>query len=244
MLTVITITKDDLTGVLATIASTRKLRELLGARQIVVDSSVAELSEQIKRFASSEANVDYFWQEPAGISAAFNFGISKAGAGWVWFLNGRDEVHPKLSCEWLGSFLDNASSDVAVFQVEMMQSRRVLRHPYLWKMWPPVNSWIPHPATIVQREVFEKYGKFDTSLKISMDFDLWFRIMSKDIVVDTLSVPITLYDEEGVSIVKSSSSYAESKLIIKKHMKTLLYIWWRSGVCIYEAMKFYTKNGK
>jgi glycosyltransferase involved in cell wall biosynthesis len=35
---------------------------------------------------------------------------------------------------------------------------------------------IPHPATFVKRELFEKVGGFDPNLKYCMDYDLWLRL--------------------------------------------------------------------
>jgi glycosyltransferase involved in cell wall biosynthesis len=37
---------------------------------------------------------------------------------------------------------------------------------------------IAHPATFVKRELFEKVGGFDSSLKYCMDYDLWLRLAS------------------------------------------------------------------
>jgi hypothetical protein len=48
ILDIITVTKDDLEGVAATILSTRKLRACLGVRQIIVDSSSGLISEKVK----------------------------------------------------------------------------------------------------------------------------------------------------------------------------------------------------
>ena len=40
----------------------------------------------------------------------------------------------------------------------------------------PKGNFIPHPATFIERELFEKVGKFDTGLKYAMDYDLWLRL--------------------------------------------------------------------
>jgi glycosyltransferase involved in cell wall biosynthesis len=38
------------------------------------------------------------------------------------------------------------------------------------------SNFIPHPATFVRRELFEKVGGFNTNLKYAMDYDLWLRL--------------------------------------------------------------------
>lgn len=79
-LDIITVTKDDLEGIAATILSTRKLRACLGVRQIIVDSSGEPVSEKVRGLLVGGGNVDYFWQQPCGIVATFNPWINSSNA--------------------------------------------------------------------------------------------------------------------------------------------------------------------
>jgi glycosyltransferase involved in cell wall biosynthesis len=40
------------------------------------------------------------------------------------------------------------------------------------------GNFIPHPATFIRRELFDKYGAFDTTLIYAMDYDQWLRLGS------------------------------------------------------------------
>lgn len=84
ILNIITITKDDLDGVAATVQSTKMLRACPGVSQIIVDSSTDPVPIKIKELLVEEKNIEYFWQQPSGIAAAFNLGIKASKSEWAW----------------------------------------------------------------------------------------------------------------------------------------------------------------
>lgn len=235
-LDIITITKDDFDGLLATIASTKKLRACSGVRQIVIDSSTELIAKKIKELVAEEDCVDYFWQEPSGISLAFNFGISNLNADWVWFLNGRDEVHSDLNANLLLQILVSSHAEIVMFELEFMQSRLRYPHPPIWTLWPPLyGNWVPHPATLLKVELFEKYGTFNKEFKIAMDLDLWMRLFTKDIVIDMISIPIILFDQNGLSS-DAAPARREEKKIITRYLGTLIKMWLARGLHLFRAL--------
>lgn len=237
LLDIITVTKDDPGGVAATIASTRKLRAFTGIRQIVVDSSSEPVAEKVRELLAGEEHLDYYWQEPCGIASAFNFGISASNAEWVWFLNGRDMLHPELDVNFLVQILTLSQAEIIIFQLELMQSRVRLKHPALWALWPPIY-WVPHPATFIRAELFERHGVFNKEFKIAMDADLWMRLFSRDIVIDILSIPAALYDQHGVSSTNTIGTGNEAKRLIRNNIGKLAKMWVSRGVHLFKLFFF------
>jgi glycosyltransferase involved in cell wall biosynthesis len=236
-LDIITITKDDKEGLLATIASTRRLRSLLGVKQIIIDSSIEVTRDEIQALLSGEESIEYFWQPPAGISAAFNLGIDKSKGDWIWFLNGRDELHSNLEPNLFLKIISASKADMLVFELEFMQSGLRYPHPTIAALWPPIyGNWVPHPATLLRRELFEKYGGFDLNLKIAMDLDLWMRLFTKNIVIDMLSIPIVLFDQNGMSSDKNHAKREERK-IIKRYFWILMRMWVSRGRHLFNALR-------
>jgi hypothetical protein len=236
LLEIITVTKDDLDGVAATIASTRKLRACAGIRQIIVDSSGEHVADKVRLLSAGEVNLDYIWQEPKGIAVAFNLGISHSTACWLWFLNGKDVVHPDLIESLLLQLLNLSSADVLIFQMELMQDRVLVKRPPLRSMWPPIY-WVPHPATFIRAKLFSQYGNFNSEFKIAMDADLWMRLFRKDISADLISIPVVLYDQNGVSSTAGLEVRKEAIKIIKSHIRMLLRVWIYRGINLYELYK-------
>lgn len=236
ILDIITVTKDDLEGIAATIASTRKLRNCPGVRQIIIDGSGAELQGKIKGLLAGEESLQYHWQQPGGIAQAFNHGVGSARGSWVWFLNGGDQAHPDLEGRFLLQVLEMSQALIIIGDIIYQPSGRRYRHPPLTALWPPLY-WVPHPSTLMKRELFERYGLFDPDFKIAMDGELWVRFFSKEMVIDLLSIPLCLYDENGVSNTDISAVNREADRIIVKNFSMLFKIWLRSGNYLYQALK-------
>ncbi len=241
---IITVTKDDFEGVSSTIKSTRELRINNSIRQLIVDSSIKKTQENIKKAIIDEPNIDYTWQEPLGTAAAFNHGLKLSNAEWIWFLNGRDEVHPDVEPDKLIYIIKKNSADIVIFQMELMQSGTICGHPPMWAMWPPVNSWVPHPSTIIRYDVFKRYGFFHEKYKTSMDFEIWLRFFSQPIIVDTISIPIALYDETGISSTQISHSAIEAKEILRNKFFMLAKKWVSNGKMIYNSIQHYRKTSR
>lgn len=236
-LDIITITRDDADGAIATLRSTERLRGNPGVRQIIVDGSGAPQKEKIEAFARGQANVEYIWQQPAGISNAFNAGLKASRADWVWFINGKDELHPDADIQLLLQILRTTKAEALICEIEFMQTGRRSSHPPLWKQWPPLY-WLPHPATILKRELFERFGQFSDRFRIGMDGELWLRFFSEQVVVDMLSIPITRYDVQGLSSrTPVKETVREVDRMVVDHLPVLFRIWLRQGFYLFRAIR-------
>ncbi|MGO9145145.1 MAG: glycosyltransferase [Desulfomonilia bacterium] len=239
LLDIITITKDDLDGLLSTRESIRSLLKSPEVRQLIIDGSSAEVKKHTEETAMGEENVKYAWYQPSGISSAFNHGLDLATSEWVWFLNGGDTFHPSMDCNTLLNILRTSNAEAIIFQIETKQSHTRCQHPPMWEIWPPVGSWIPHPATIVKRQLFTRYGYFDEQYRIAMDYEMWLRLFSKYVIVDLISMPIVLYDEAGVSSIRRKESMKEAKRILLSKAWMLVKRWLNNGRMIYRVIRDY-----
>lgn len=244
LLDIITITKDDFAGLKKTVESTSRLRNDSRVRQLVIDSSSMENSEKVKELLLNENNTVYLWQEPAGISSAFNLGIENSKADWLWFLNGGDAVNPELNINNFLYLLSNMRSDAAIFQVSNSQSGETARHPQMWALWPPLLSWIPHPCALTRRELYDKYGKFDVKLKTAMDYEFWVRCFARDVVVDLVSISVSIFDQTGISYSLNSITKAEVRKVIRRYFWLILKRWFSQAFIILKSIKVSLKYSK
>jgi glycosyltransferase involved in cell wall biosynthesis len=245
VLNIITITKDDFPGITKTINSTVTLREKYDVKQIIVDSSSNPVKSQVQLLSQQSKNIEYCWKEPIGISQAFNTGIEKSTSDWIWFINGGDEVHPDFNPQAFMSVINVSTADVIVFELEFLQSKIMAKHPPIWNRWPFfLTNWICHPATIIRRKLFNQYGLFNEEYKIAMDTDLWARIFSENIIVDSVSMPIVLFDQSGMSSKNMAASSREVKRIMKKNLGKMFKIWIKNGLSIWQAWNYRNKLSK
>ena len=242
LLNIITVTKDDYDGVEVTIRSTEKIRKHQNVTQFIIDSSGEDTKEKVRALADSADNVVYHWLEPVGIAAAFNLGLNHASSELVWLLNGGDQIRPDVNLDNLLYVLQKSSADAIIFQNEFSGNKEIAKHPPMWAMWPPVLAWIPHPATFTRRSLYGKYGQFDESFTIAMDYEFWLRCFSKNVTVDTVSIPLTLFDPNGIAATQVSLRNKETFCSIKRHLGNLIRLWLYNFTLITKAWRIYRKG--
>jgi len=126
-----------------------------------------------------------------GIYDAMNKGIKLATGDIVGILNSDDFYASEGVLAKVSSGFENSNA-MALYgdlqYVDKVQTKKIIRH---WKSgyfssqkffygWMP-----PHPAFFVRRELYEKYGSFDTGFKSSADYELMLRFLVKHDVVTT-----------------------------------------------------------
>jgi glycosyltransferase involved in cell wall biosynthesis len=241
MLEIISITKDDLEGILSTVHSTRVLREQHSVKQIIVDSSSDTISSSLRSNLVEEKNIEYIWQEPVGISYAFNMGLQLSNAKWLWFLNGGDEIHPDLDTSLLIALLKSSTADAIIFELEFAD--RISKRPPLYALWPPVANWIPHPSTLLKRDILNKVGGFDNTYKIAMDGELWIRLFGKGARPDLISLPLTKFASGGISESHNQAA-KEVERLIRVHARLLLKRWLQQGIDTLRAWNHFRRLSK
>jgi glycosyltransferase involved in cell wall biosynthesis len=242
MLTIITVTKDDLAGVTRTIKSTEKLRLSTQISQIIIDSSNLKNHQKLKQSIEDKTNIVIYYQAPQGIVKAFNYGIDLASDGWLWFLNGGDEIHPDFDLDLFDKILSKTQAQVVIFEVQY-DTGEITKHPCLPNLWPPIANWIPHPGTLIRKDILSAQQGFDEKFIITMDGELWIRLLNQNYTVDLVSIPIVKFYQGGISS-NISETAKEAKSIIKKHYKLLLKIWIKSGLKIIKTFYLYHQISK
>ena len=223
--------------------STRLLRsDWEFIEQVVIDGSDQAAALENAETCKSQLRVNYIEQPPKGISDAFNQGVKSATYKWVWFLNGGDQLNPELSLPFFHSFLMQVTADILIFQIKLMQKGSEIPFPSIDKCFPPVVPWIPHPATIIRKEIFSKHGLFDEKYKIAMDYELWIRVYSSKVVMNMVSIPLTLFDETGISHVQPAMVNYEGMMVLKKYRMQLFKRWLNSGRSILKQFTRFKRS--
>jgi len=120
-----------------------------------------------------------------GIYDAMNKGIEMATGQVIGFLHSSDVyAHPRVIEEVARVFeKSNASSVYGDLQyVDKENLNRVIRN---WKSSPYRHGkfrqgWMPpHPTFFVRKEIYEKYGYFNTDFRIAGDYELMLRFLER-----------------------------------------------------------------
>ena len=138
---------------------------------------ITSYSSKISKFVS---------EKDSGIYDALNKGIALSTGDIIGFLHADDTYANPEILEKVSAAFEQSPDTWAVYGdlqfVSQNDTSKVIRR---WKSKPFQKSllakgWMPpHPTLFLRREVYEKYGRFDTSYRIAADYDFILRVFSQ-----------------------------------------------------------------
>jgi glycosyltransferase involved in cell wall biosynthesis len=153
------------------------------------DGTLGILEEYRKKFPDK---VKVFKYKANGISNAMNLGIKHSNGEYLIHLHSDDLFYDKFVLTDVDSYLKENDFDwiYGRILIRNQDSSKVGVYPnkkifyndnnsILGKYILKFHNYIPHQAVFIKKEVFDKHGLFDESLKSAMDPDLWLRIRNK-----------------------------------------------------------------
>lgn len=168
---------------------------------IVDDGSTDNSAEQIHPYLQ-DCRFCYIEQSNGGQANAKNRGIKESTAEFIAFLDA-DDLWKKDKLEKQIQLFNNPDVGVVYSRAQLIDAHgKPLEYNFNGKYLTPrsgkVSQWlfldnfIWFSSSIVRRECFKKFGKFDESLKMGIDWDLWLRI-STGYDFDFVNEPLLAY---------------------------------------------------
>ena len=161
---------------------------------IVNDGSTDESEQIVLQFEDSR--IRYYTQKNEGAASARNFGIDKANANYIAFIDADDlwyDNHLETLKSVIEEFPDagiyasryelvykNKSTSVSVFNCLNAQYKGYVKD-YFYSTQN--NSLSLTLVTVIPKEVFVEIGNFNSSISSGQDIDMWARIALKYPVV-------------------------------------------------------------
>lgn len=172
-ISVITINFNNKYGLEKTLESVTS-QDYTDYEYIVIDGDSTDGSKDLLETYSK--NIAYWVSEPdKGIYHAMNKGIAAAKGEYLIFINSGDHFYHADTLSSAEQFL--SQEDIIYGNLEVVQGD----HKYLKNYSQDLTLFyffyesLPHPATFIRRDAFEKYGFYDEQLKIVADWK-WFMI--------------------------------------------------------------------
>jgi len=153
---------------------------------LVIDGGSTDGTIEIVADAISDTagNCNIISEPDGGVYDAINKGIQIATSDVVGLLHSDDVfAEPNTITKVMNVFeadpnVDIVYGDLVMFDQDLQKPIRywrtgAFRNGRLQKGWMP-----PHPTLFVHRRVFEEYGLYDTSFRVSADYDFILRIFA------------------------------------------------------------------
>jgi len=191
---------------------------------IIIDGSSTDKTLEIVKSFERE-NLKVVSEPDSGIYEAMNKGIAMATGDYLFCLNANDKfIHNKVLEIIVNKGLNSGKDLVFGTYFEQcfktgkygIKKQNNLNKFDLWQACPL------HSTLFCKKELFDKFGVFDTSYKICGDYDWSIRVLTKEKLsfcyIDTL---VNLFDASGISSTRSSLHESERQRVENKYFSKL-----------------------
>ncbi len=152
-----------------------------------------------------ENNIDYWISEiDKGIYDAINKGISVAKGEYIGVI-GADDIYYKDALKHIADYIEkNKNTDLIYGNISyidengsIIKSKRSSLPKD--KLFMIKGMSIPHIASFVKKSIYEKYGKYDVSMKCASDYQYFLNLYLENISIKYLDVYISKFRNTGVT---------------------------------------------
>lgn len=220
-LSIITINRNNAAGLEKTLKSvaSQTLKEF---EYIVVDGASTDDSvEVIKKYESEFSHLKWVSEPDAGIYNAMNKGIRMASGDYIQILNSADALASDEVTEKMLAALEEQGKP-SIFYGNMVKcfpdGRKIVDKCFAGEeitMLGMFTGTLNHDPAYIRRDLFEKYGYYDESLKIVSDWKWYLQAIilggEKPQYVD---MDVTLFDMTGISETNKELDKVERKQVL------------------------------
>lgn len=187
---------------------------------IIIDGASTDGTVEI--IQKYEDFLAYFVSEPdEGLYYAMNKGIAHATGEIIGIINGDDEYIDGALERVVACYEENCSDVIygnSLFE-NPITKRRKIECPHIEQM--RYRMGVVHPSTFVKREVYQKYGVFNTKYRIAADYDLMLRFYNQNLKFTYINECFTVFMEGGISETKGALCAREAKNISLNYLQNV-----------------------
>ena len=221
-LTIITINRNNAIGLEKTLQSvaTQTFKEF---EYIIIDGASTDGSvEVVRKFESRFAHLKWVSEPDSGIYNAMNKGLRMASGDYIQILNSGDSLAAPDVTEQMLTALEKANNP-SILYGNMIKcfpdGRQVTDKCFAGQEITLLGMYtgtLNHNPAYICRELFEKYGYYDESLKIVSDWKWYLQaIIIEGEKPQYVDLDVTLFDMTGVSETNKELDKAERKQVLE-----------------------------
>lgn len=139
-----------------------------------------------------EGRLQYISERDHGIYDAMNKGILRATGEIIGIINSDDWYEPEAVERVVKCF--KATDAEAVYGEMWLINQKEEREYHTWQ-----SSFPPHPGTFIRREIYQRYGMFETEYRIAADRELLLRFMTAGVHLEHIDAILANFRRTGIS---------------------------------------------
>jgi glycosyltransferase involved in cell wall biosynthesis len=222
LVSIVTITKNHKRGLAQTLTSVKE-QAYPNIEHLVIDGDSTDGSQELlQSFVHSKQYV--FYSEPdRGIADAFNKGLAKISGDLIFFLNSGDTFFSNsVISEVVASYQKNRWKCAQGGVIVPSHSTREVLYmpPKLPSHFLHYFMFLPHQGFFCEASLHKRY-RFDESIKTSMDYDLFLRML-QGLNIFYLPLVITQCEPGGGIAGNWQLRVSEQSQIRQKYANTMI----------------------
>lgn len=192
---------------------------------IIIDGGSTDGSVEIIKLNSSKFS--YWISEPdRGIYNAMNKGIKAAKGEFLLFLNSGDYLFDKDVLEKLLNF-ENRQYDLIYGNLNIVESDKswIKYYPSELRFSYFVKDTLPHPATLIKRNLFEQISPYNELNKIVSDWEFFLLAINKyNCTYKYMPFIVTNFMYDGISSKQENLEFLmdERRRVLETHFPSYL----------------------
>lgn len=157
---------------------------------VVDDGSSDETANIIKSLSETDNRIKIIRKENGGVASARNYGVLKADANWICFLDSDDLWYPEKLRKCYETIIEDTNNlnvichdeKLMLEDGEIVDERRYGSDQYdLYEHLLFVGNCLSPSAVVVKKQFFDETGLFNESKYFNTveDYDMWIRMAEK-----------------------------------------------------------------
>lgn len=233
-LTIVTVNYNNYQNLLKTLKSLRENFNI-DYKHFIVDGSSNDFKISLKDL-SQLYKFNYVSEKDNGIYDAMNKGVILTASDYLLFLNSGDCINNVSFSDY---FPKNTNFDLIYSDMiyEKNGAKNLVRYPETLSLDYMITFGLPHPATIINRRLFDCIGLYENKFEIISDWIFFMEaLFYQKASYLHVNKPMVVFDANGLS----SDDKNYKKIIIEQ----LRYLRLRfpSKVCFYKQNNYYVKK--
>lgn len=219
-LSVITINYNDLEGLRKTFESVTS-QSNRNFEYIVVDGGSTDGSVDFLKENDTQIN-NWISEKDSGIYNAMNKGIKAATGEYLMFINSGDFLYDNNVIE---KVLASVDGQYGIYYGNLIYSLEGIPT----QLWTPpdelsfsyfISDSLPHPASVIQKDLFEKHFYYSEDLRIVSDWEFFvYAVCKANVPYKHLDFTVADFDNSGTSSVAANGEKIrlEKMKVYQKH---------------------------